>query len=163
MTWLISTFADYCVAYRILEPALAATLHGLPSQEFTLGRTVADLTKQRGRSVTVNEFSKRLGWKSFLVYKHVKRAVKHRLLGIRNGYSREKREAAPSECGLQRWILAQPHHGVRNNPKIGSEVRYVDRSLGAPTNTPVILRRRKRVDSKGLGRRRTTMRKMKPH
>lgn len=124
------TFADYCVAYRILEPALAATLHSLPSQEFTVGRTVADLTKQRGRAVTVNEISTQLGWKSSLVYKHVKRAVKHRLIEYETGAREKNVKLLRANMDFSDGFLPTPASVFRSNPKIGSEVRYVDPFTG---------------------------------
>jgi hypothetical protein len=124
------TFADYCVAYRILEPALAATLHGLPSQEFTLGRTVADLTRQHGRAVTVNEISTQLGWKSSLVYKHVKRAVKHRLLEYEAGAREKNVKLLRANVDFNDGFLPTPASVFKSNPKIGSEVRYVDPFTG---------------------------------
>jgi hypothetical protein len=124
------TFADYCVAYQILEPALAATLHGLPTQEFTLGRTVADLTKQRGRAVTVNEISTQLGWKSSLVYKHVKRAVKHRLLEYEKGAREKNVKLLRANSDFKDGFLPSPASVFKSNIKIGSEVKYVDPFTG---------------------------------
>jgi hypothetical protein len=144
------TFADYCVAYRILEPALAATMHGLPSQEFTLGRTVADLTKERGRPVTVNEISRQLGWKSSLVYKHVKRAVKHRLLEYEAGAREKNVKLLRANVDFSDGFLPSPITTFRSNPKIGSEVRYIDPFTGERRLIRrVIHSTRERVDRTG--------------
>ncbi len=111
---LDNTFADYCVAYRILEPVLASTLRGLPTQEVSVGRAVATLVKQLERSVTVREVAEALKWKQSLVYKHVKGAVRHHLItrlgASKRGFMRVPPVAPmlvphPSECHLSLIVM----------------------------------------------------------
>lgn len=123
-------FPDYCVAYRILEPVFASTLRGLPTQELLLSDAVARLTKQLGRSVTVNEVAKHLRWKRSLVYKYLRRAVQHRLIVCQAG-TREKNAKRLLPGGRAgRGFLPTPRRVFKQRPEIGSKVAYIDPFTG---------------------------------
>ena len=124
------TFADYCVAFRILEPALASTVYGLRTQELNLGRAVALLNKQLGRAVTAREIAGKLNWKDALVYKYLKPAVRNRLLEYEPGTREKNMKLLWANTDVTNGFLPSPKSVFQNNPEIGSEVRYVDPFTG---------------------------------
>jgi hypothetical protein len=124
------TLADYCVAYKIFEPVLASTLRGLPTQELSIGQAVATLTKRLERAVTVRELATHLKWKIALVYKYLKKAVRHHLVEYEAGTRErnEKRLLARDEASD--GFLPRPKSVLKNNPEIGEKVKYVDPFTG---------------------------------
>jgi len=139
------TFADYCVAYKILEPVLASTLHELPTQDATLSQAIATLNRRRGRPVTVREVSNELRWKPSLVYKHVKTAAQRGLVQYEPGTRsfNEKRLVATADS--PGGFLPRPRVILDGAPDLGPEVRYVDPFTGKR----LIIRRR--LNSKTVG------------
>ncbi len=123
-------FADYCVAYRILEPIFAATLQGVRTQELQLSNGVRKLNKKFGRAVTTREIAEALGWKESLVYKYLPRAEEAGLLKYEQG-TREKNvkrvTANPDQPGV---FLPTPRNVFTNNPDMGAEVRFIEPFVG---------------------------------
>jgi len=124
------TFADYCVAYRILEPVLASTMHGFPSQQLLIGKAVASLNKRLGRAVTAREIAQELKWKESLVYKHVKPAVRHRILEYEPGAREQNVKRLFALKGARDRFLASPSSVFRNNPKIGTKATCINPFTG---------------------------------
>ncbi len=124
------SFRDYCVAYKIFEPVLAANIKEVPAEDLHLSRAVAELAKRKRRAVRTKELIKHLNWKKSLVYKHVKSAMRNGLVEYERG-TRERNE---------KWLLAraEPTQGflptpkavLKNNPKIGRKVKYVNPFTG---------------------------------
>jgi hypothetical protein len=120
------TFSDYCVAYEILEPVLASTLRGLPTQELLVSKAVATVGKHLQRAVTIREVAKHLRWKRSLVYKHLKAAVRHRLVKYEAG-TRERNVKRVLACDeVATGFLPSPRLVLKNNRGIGRKVKYVD-------------------------------------
>jgi hypothetical protein len=124
------TFADYCVAYQIFEPVLASTVRGLPTQELNLSRCVAVLNRRFGRAVTIREIARQLNWKESLVYKHMKPALRHRLLEYESGTRERNLKRVLASTSASRGFLPSPISVFKNNPDIGSEAKYVDPFAG---------------------------------
>jgi hypothetical protein len=135
------TFADYCVAYQILEPVLASTMLGLHTQELALGQAVVALSTRLGRAVTTREIAEELNWKDSLVYKHVKPAVRHRLLEYESGTREKNVKRLLARTDASDGFLPTPKMVFKNNPEIGAVSRYVDPFTGKKR---VIRRVRKR-------------------
>ena len=123
-------FADYCVAYRILEPVLASTLRGLPTQEVSVAQAVAALAKKLERSVTYREVAERLAWKQSVVYKHVKGAARHHLIDFEPGTrERNVKRLLPRDRATTHF-LPDPQSVLDNNSEIGTKVTFVDPFTG---------------------------------
>jgi hypothetical protein len=124
------SFQDYCVAYRVLEPVVAATLRGVRTQEFNLAKAVASLNKRLQRPATVKEVAVELRYKESLVYKHMPGAVKAGLVEYEAG-TRETnlKRVLANENEVGRFLPA-PRLVLKENPEIGKEVRYVDPFTG---------------------------------
>jgi energy-coupling factor transporter ATP-binding protein EcfA2 len=122
-------FEDYCIAYRILEPVFASTLRGLPTQEFKLAEAVRKLNHRRKRAVTVHEIAHELRKKKSALYKHIKDAVKSKLIEYESGTRErnEKRLLARKEASR---FLPHPRLVLQRNPEIGRKVKYVDPFTG---------------------------------
>lgn len=118
-------FADYCVAYEILEPVFASTLRGLRTQEYALGRAVASLNGRLKRAVSVKEVAGVLQWKEGLVYKYLKGASERGLLKYEGG-TRERNEKRILANDDPNGFLPPPGRVFRENPQIGKGARFVD-------------------------------------
>jgi hypothetical protein len=124
------SFEDYCIAYRILEPVFASTLHNLRSQECFLGNAVSTLSRRHKRAVTVQEIAKELGWKEALVYKQLKAAVRKRLVKYESGTrERNVKRVLPIGRGTGRF-LPHPRSVLKHNPELGEKVKYIDPFTG---------------------------------
>jgi len=126
------TFQDYCVAFEIFEPVLAATLRGLPTQQLMVAQAVAALTKTLQRAVTTREVAERLEWKESLVYKHVNAALINRLLKYEPGVGAREKNVKRLLCaeGSNPRFLPSPKSVFKNNSMLGSEISYVDPLTG---------------------------------
>jgi hypothetical protein len=120
------SFTDYCIAYRILEPVFASTLHSVRAQKDVLGAAVAKLYKRSRKAITVKEVAEDLGWKESLVYKYLRKAVKNHLVKYEAG-SRERnlKPILPIDQGVSRF-LPSPESVLRHHPELGHKVKYVD-------------------------------------
>jgi hypothetical protein len=124
-------FADYCVAYRILEPVFASTLRGFRTQELELRNAVAKLNRQLQRPATVREIAQSLNWNEPVVYKYLKSAARLGLVEYEGG-TRERNEKRIQACdrGSGRF-LPSPQLVLRDNPEIGPEVSFIDPFSGS--------------------------------
>jgi hypothetical protein len=139
-------FTDYCIAYRILEPVFASTLPCIRTPEVTLAKTVRKLNKRLQRAVTVREVAHELGWKNSLVYKHVKAAVRQRLVKYESGTrERNVKRVLPRDDAMG-GFLPSPRLVLKNNPEIDNNVRYVDPFTGTWKK---VGKRRRQMSGKG--------------
>ena len=122
-------FEDYCVAYDIVEPVFASTLHNLPAQELQLAKAVKKLSRRRKRAVTVQEIAKKLNWKESMVYKHKDNAVKLRLIKYESG-THEKNVKWLLPVHHSTRFLPHPRMVMKRNLEIGRKVKYVDPFTG---------------------------------
>jgi hypothetical protein len=124
------TFADCCVAYRILEPAPAAAVSDFSARRRNLTSAVARLNKHFGRAVTTHEIAAELGWKESLVYKHLKSSIKQRLVEYEPGTREKNEKRVRINRAASGGFWPKPWTVFRNNPEIGSEARYTDPFTG---------------------------------
>ena len=121
-------FQDYCVAYEILEPALAATMQGVPGQELEIVETISAL-RRTNREVTVKDIARHLGWKNPVTYKHVKAAIRHGFVRCASG-SRERNIKPLEITNHHLGFLPKPILVLKKNPELGESVRFVDPFTG---------------------------------
>ncbi len=120
------SFRDYCIAYRILEPVFASTLHSMRAQKDAVSGAVSKLHKRFQRAVTVQEIADELGWKKSLVYKRLKRAIKNHLVKYEDGTrERNVKPVLPIDQGVSRF-LPSPRSVLKHYPELGDKVKYVD-------------------------------------
>jgi hypothetical protein len=117
-------FQDYCVARKILEPAMAATMHGVRGQELEIVHAVHALSSH-SREVTARDIAEHLGWKVAVTYKHTKAAVRHGLLKYAHG-ARQQNKKPVIATGKNRGFLPKPSFVLRHNPDIGASIQFVD-------------------------------------
>jgi len=119
-------FEDYCIAYPILEPVSASTLHSLGTRECALGSAVARLYKRSRQPVTVHEIAHELAWKKSLVYKQLQNAREHRLVKYEDGtHEQNVKRVLPIDGGVGRF-LPSPQSVLKHHPELGDKVKYVD-------------------------------------
>ena len=123
-------FVDYCVAYRILEPILAASLKGSDAPEYKVARAVAKLNKRLNRPVTVHEIATKLHWKDSRVYKHLKTAARRKLVTYEKGTRERNLRPVVAGRGRAGSFLPSPRSVLRRNPAIKGKVKYVDPLTG---------------------------------
>jgi hypothetical protein len=122
-------FADYCVAYRILEPAMAATMRGVRTQEIQLATAVRSLSKH-DKEVSIRDLAAYLGWKEAVTYKHAKSAVEHSLVRYAPGVREQNRKPLMAVPLEHTSFLPRPRSVLKHNPEIGKEVQYIDPFTG---------------------------------
>lgn len=124
------TFRDYAVAYRILEPAFAATSHGIHKNELAVVQAVEKLTSCRNEGTTVKEIAVRLGWSDAAIYKYVDLARRNKRLRFADGTRvRNLKLILPMTDASSRF-LPRPATVFRNNKEIGDEAAYIDPITG---------------------------------
>ena len=119
-------FSDYCVAYKIFEPAFSSTLRGLPTQELNLVKAIATLNKTFKRSVTGREIARELDWNEKVVYKRAKEAEQSRLIEYEKGTRERNVKLISIASKVPSEFLPSPKIVFRHNPAIGKKVKYVD-------------------------------------
>jgi hypothetical protein len=132
------TFADYCVAYRILNPAFSSTVHGVHEREIAVAECVNQIYGRLDRPVRVADIAEQLGWKKSLVYKFVKPAVDHGLVRYVSGTWPKNLKRLLPVSGAQPGFLPSPRYILEEHEEIGSLAKYVDPLTGKTK----ILRRR---------------------
>ena len=123
-------FVDYCVVYRILEPILAASLKPLNDPDFRVAAAAAKLNKRLERSVTVGEIAKELHWKKSRVYKHLRSAVRRKLVKYESGTRERNLRPIIARKVSTRRFLPTPRSILKRIPEIGRKVKYVDPFTG---------------------------------
>jgi hypothetical protein len=124
------TFADYCVAHRLLNAALTSTVNAVNGNELRLQTAVKTLQEELGRAVTIKELRDRLGWNPSLTYKYANAAAKKNLVAYEPG-TREKnvkRLLATEESPAK--FLPSPEKILNNVSELGRAVDFVDPITG---------------------------------
>jgi len=124
------TFADYAVAYRILEPAFAATTHGIHHNELAVVRAVEKLRGRSKAGVTAREIGDFLGWKEGIVYKYVRIAAKGGRLAFSTGTHERNQKFILLIPDRNAGFLPRPVVVFRNNEELGPVARYADPLTG---------------------------------
>ena len=124
------TFADYCVAYRILNPAFSSTVHGVHEREIAIAECVNQIHRRLDRPVRVAEIAEQLGWKESLVYKFIKPAVDHCLVQYESSTWPKNLKRLLPVSGAQPGFLPSPRYIFEEHEEIGSLAKYVDPLTG---------------------------------
>lgn len=126
------TFEDYAVAYRILEPAFAATANGLHPRELAVIRAVEQLRRSPKQKMTVHDLAEHLGWKEALVYKYVRLAIQSNHLAFEDGTQERNRKFIVARSDRSEGFLPHPLRVFGANKDIGPSVTYIDPLTGTP-------------------------------
>jgi hypothetical protein len=135
-------FADYCVAYRILNKAFASTYAGAHPMALEFANAVRDLSPEGKKSVTTKDVAAHLGWKESVAHKWRRAALEQRLIEEERGtHPQNKKPVVPGPARIATTFLPDPLLVFREQPEIGDVVRYIDPLTGkgmilrrAPTN-----------------------------
>jgi energy-coupling factor transporter ATP-binding protein EcfA2 len=120
------SFADYCVVYQILNPALTATMHAVSEHELAVRRSVLNLSKELEHGVTVQQIREQLNWNRSMTYKYVHAAVQHKLIRYEGG-TREKnvKRLLPIE-GAAGKFLPSPRQVLQHVKDLGESVEFIN-------------------------------------
>jgi hypothetical protein len=118
-------FADFCVAYRLLNKAFTATIEDVPEQEIEIGKAVREFYKKSSRPVDVSSIAATLGWNGSKVYKHVKSAIQSGVVAYQAGtHPHNAKRLVPTDR-MTCDFLPSPKKVFDANRDIGLKVRYV--------------------------------------
>jgi hypothetical protein len=131
------SFADYCVAHRILSRAFTSTFAGAHPRALKLAKAVRVLHEQLHGPVSVKEVVSKLGWDQALVYKYAKSAEKQNLVQYESGTRLHNQRRLLPGLISRPSFLPDPNLIFRKCEELGQEVRYVD-----PLNGGVVVMRR---------------------
>jgi hypothetical protein len=123
-------FADYCVAYRVLNRSFSSTFVGAHPRAIKLAEAVRTLHNIVKRPVAVKELSQTLHWEPALVYKYVKEAQSRNLVEYEEGSHVWNRKRLLPGMVSRPGFLPAPDFMLKNCKGIGSQVRYVDPLTG---------------------------------
>jgi hypothetical protein len=124
------SFPDYCIAYRIVNPALASTIYALHEREIALSEAVRALHKHNKKPVTVAEVTQHLKWEKSLVYKYLDPALQHKLIKQIPGSRQSNQKLLEPEPGAQSGFLPSPKQVLKTIDGVGHEARYVNPLTG---------------------------------
>jgi len=119
-------FADYCVAYALLNRVLASTVYELHEREIEIGSAVRKLFNDLNRSVTVRDIARELNWKESLVYKFAPHAIRHSLVREEPGTRQTNLKPLLPGPNTRRPFLPSPGVVFDENPEIGQSASYID-------------------------------------
>jgi energy-coupling factor transporter ATP-binding protein EcfA2 len=124
------TFADYCVAYRIVNGAFTATTHAVSENEISIQKVVKRLTSESGQAATIKKIRGELGWAEGAVYKYIRLAAKNGLVKHEEG-TREKniKRIWPTER-LANDFLPNPRLVLDHIGRGGVKADYIDPLTG---------------------------------
>jgi hypothetical protein len=123
-------FADYCVAYEILNEAFSSTYRGVQPQALRVAEAVNELHKERKRSVKVQEIAELLDWEHQVTYKWVKAAVNQRLILLEPGtHEKNVKRYTPARLKATRF-LPSPQSILNECAELPDSVIYADPVTG---------------------------------
>jgi hypothetical protein len=124
------TFADYVVAYKIFEPALASTSSDIHPQELELLRAIKKLRKRSPKGVTVTAITEYLEWDRPRVYKTLDLAAKHKAIEYKPGTREKNEKLIVAVRGVSRHFLPRPIQVLRGRKDLPKVIRFVDPLTG---------------------------------
>jgi hypothetical protein len=124
------SFADYCVAYHLLNRSFSSTFVGAHPRAIGLAKGVSRLNKTLKRPVTVREVATALHWEPALVYKYVKEAQSRNLVDYEEGSHLWNRKRLLPGLVSRPGFLPAPDFMLRNCKGVGNQARYVDPLTG---------------------------------
>jgi hypothetical protein len=119
------SFADYCVAHRLLNSVFKSTLEGMPQQEIEIAEAVRKLYASKKKAVRVSDIAEHLKWSEDKSYKYAKAAVDHGLIACEPGTRPHNVKRFLPKEDARHDFLPSPRDVFDANPEIGNEVSYI--------------------------------------
>src|ERR1700674_1294221 len=123
-------FADYCVAYRVLNRSFSSTFVGAHPRAMRLAKAVRTLNTTLKRPATVRELATALHWEPALVYKYVKEAHSRNLVEYEEGSHVWNRKRLLPGLISRPGFLPAPDFMLHNCKGVVNQARYVDPLTG---------------------------------
>lgn len=101
-------FSDYCVAYTVLNSALASSVHQSNERALDLANAVRRLFRKLKRPVTVKEVAAHLQWKGALAYKYLNVAIKRRFVKQVSGTRQSNQKLLEPVPSVETGFLPSP-------------------------------------------------------
>jgi hypothetical protein len=127
---ILIDFADYCVAYRVLNRAFSSTFVGAHPRAIRLAKAVRTLHKIVKRPVAVKELSQTLHWPPALVYKYVKEAQSRNLVEYEEGFHVWNRKRLLPGIVSRPGFLPAPDLLLKKCKGVGDQARFIDPLTG---------------------------------
>ena len=124
------SFADYCVAHRILADAFSSTYSGAHPASLQVAESVRELSGIHERPVTVKELAEAMGWKKQLTYKWLTDAVKHKLVVLVPGTREKNLKLYGPGASKPTRFLPNPQTLLMECAELDADVRYEDPLTG---------------------------------
>jgi hypothetical protein len=123
-------FADYCVAFRILNEAFSATYRGAHPHALEIARAVQELYEEQSRPIVFKDLRKVTGWSAPLTRKWLGAAVTNKLV-VRLPETRQNnlKLYVPAETVESRF-LPHPSTVLDECAELGTAIAYVDALTG---------------------------------
>jgi hypothetical protein len=132
-------FADYCVAFEILNEALASTYVGAHPNALRFAGAVRCLCSQTSAPITTKEVAAHLNWKESTAHKWRAKALRQKLIEYRPGtYPNNRKPLLPGSALHPTTFLPDPRLVFRGRQDVGEKVRWLDPLTGGEK----VLRRR---------------------
>lgn len=123
-------FADYIVAYKIFEPALAATARAMHPREVQLVGAVEKLSGGSRHGVTPKAIADLLGWERPLVYKYLEMAAEHQSLEYESGtHERNQKFVVPARVA-HGGFLPSPRVVLEHVAELPNVIKFIDPFMG---------------------------------
>lgn len=123
-------FADYAVAYAIVEPALAATARVIHPREAELLSAIETLSGEFRRGVTPKSIADHLKWERSLVYKYLEEAAKHKRIEYKAGTRERNQKLVILAQGARTGFLVPPLTVLQNRTELPKALGFVDPFTG---------------------------------
>jgi hypothetical protein len=125
-------FADYCVAYHILNRSFSSTFIGAHPRAIKLAKAVRTLHNIVKRPVAVKEISQSLHWEPALVYKYVKEAQSRSLVEYEEGSHVWNRKRLLPGVVSRPGFLPAPDLLLQKCKVVGDQAHFIDPLTGKP-------------------------------
>ena len=124
------SFADYCVAHRILNQAFTATAFEVSENELVVERAVGRLSNELGRAVKISEIRDALQWGESMTYKHVRSAAKQKLIQYEPGTKEWNVKRLLPADKRANTFLPPPEQVLQNVKGLPRSVEFLDPLTG---------------------------------
>ncbi len=124
------TFADYVVAFKVFEPALAATVRAMHPREAELLSAIDELSGKARKGVAPRAIAQHLNWKPPLVYQYLRVAAEHEKIEYEPGTrERNQKLVLPTDAG-RIGFLPPPITVLRNRTDLPRIIKFLDPFTG---------------------------------
>jgi hypothetical protein len=140
-------FADYCIAYEILNEAFSSTYSGVHPQVLRVAERVRELHKEVKRSVTTHELAEELNWENQVTYKWLKAAVTEDLVRLEPGTNEKNVKRYSPGRSQARRFLPDPVDVLNHFDELDESSGFLDPLTGKLKK----LRRQSKASSRATG------------